>query len=102
MTSPEILALVERYGSLNNLNNMEERAALLNWARTIPLRYGAWQPFKRLVKTLDTRALDANSEFSDDDVELLAALVARLDVAPIPGAQPRLQPIEIPTPKLLW
>ena len=95
MTSPEILALVERYDSLN----ANERAALLDWVRTIPLRYGAWQPFKRLTKTLDKRALNANSEFSTDDVELLAALAARLDVAPIPSAQPRLQPIEIPTQK---
>ena len=45
------------------------------------------------------RIAHANSELSADDVELLAAVVARLDIAPIPGAQPRLQPIEIPTQK---
>lgn len=46
---------------------------------------------------LDMRALDTNSELSADDVQLLAALVARLEVAAIPATQPRLQAIEIST-----
>ena len=91
--SSEILALVERFDHLP----ATEHASLLAWTRKVALHYGAWQPFKRLYKTLDTRALDANRDFSSDELQLLAALMARLDVAPIAPAQPRLQPIEIPT-----
>ncbi len=92
MTSAEIHALVERFESLNS----NERAILLDWARTVSLHYGAWQPFKRLYKTLDTRALDGKNELSSDEIASLAAMMGRLDTATIAQSGPRLQAIELP------
>lgn len=58
--------------------NSTDRAALLAWIESASLVYGPWREFKRLFKA-------AEGEFVADqrETEVLAALIARLDTAPL-------------------
>ena len=64
-----------------------ERAALIAWAREVPLLYGRWKHFKSLYK---------RAEAAGDEPELLAALIARIDAAqparPATGSRSVLPP----------
>lgn len=81
--------LIERFPVVT----AEERAALLAWIRQTPLVYGHWKYFKALYKKAEAPALQPNGEV---DVELLGALLARLDAAPIPQNPPHLQLVDAP------
>ena len=80
-----ISPLVETFPALS----APERAILLDWTRQTPLVYGAWKPFKALYKKVE-----ATISTSAPDLELMGALLGRLDAALIPAAVPRLQPSE--------
>ncbi|RYG67791.1 hypothetical protein EON80_12890, partial [bacterium] len=55
-----------------------ERALLLDWIRGSSLVYGPWKGFKKLYKDVETAYANGQR-----DPEILAALIARLDLAPL-------------------
>jgi hypothetical protein len=61
--------------------NNENRDALLQWVRGVSLVYGPWKTFKRLFK-------DAEAAYSSgqQETEIFAALLARIDNAPFAEA----------------
>lgn len=71
----------------------ESRAALLDFAHTTPLVYGPWKQFKKLFKLAAAPVLEATGEV---DIELLSALIARLDRAEFAAVKARFQPIAPP------
>ncbi|HEX8832921.1 MAG TPA: hypothetical protein VF719_01910, partial [Abditibacteriaceae bacterium] len=72
MSSADIAVLVENFPSIS----ASQRAQLLDFARTTPLTYGPWKPFKALWKKAEAQTLAGNP-----DVELLGALIFRIDDA---------------------
>ncbi len=71
MSPSLLLPFVEKYPEVP----AEERALLLEFVRFTPLSYGAWKPFKKLFKRVD-------AAFSTTpDIELMAALLERIDNA---------------------
>src|SRR5688500_7762540 len=80
MASVDTKTVIEQFPPRSD----EERAALLDWIATIPLTYGAWKYFKGLYKHVEKSALSPG--YSGDNVEVLTALLARLDTAPLAGS----------------
>ncbi|PQV63680.1 hypothetical protein B1R32_10919 [Abditibacterium utsteinense] len=66
--------------------NIAEKNALLAWISGVSLVYGPWKNFKRLYKEVETAFVNgaANGAANGErDSEIFAALIARLDLAPL-------------------
>jgi len=84
MSTSDILSIVEKFPRCSGA----ERNQLLDFARTTPLLYGAWKPFKQLFKKAET-ALD-----HDADIELLGVLLWRIDEASFARSSTRWKAVE--------
>jgi hypothetical protein len=58
--------------------NETEKSALLDWIRGVSLVYGPWKGFKSLYKAVETAFVAG-----ERDIEIFAALIARLDAVPL-------------------
>ncbi|HEX8236671.1 MAG TPA: hypothetical protein VF600_12005 [Abditibacteriaceae bacterium] len=85
MSLSGIAALVEKFPSLSP----REHEQLLQWVRTTPLVYGAWRPFKRLFKKVETATLEGSV-----DAALLGAFLLRMDSASATQASTRWKPTQ--------
>lgn len=85
MSPSALLPFVEKFPHVSP----EERALLLEWARTTPLLYGAWKPFKKLFKTVEAALNDG-----EIDIELLGVLLKRVDEAAFTQSSTRWKAVE--------
>ncbi len=91
MSNPDISSLLGNYPP----QTTTDRTALLDFARTTPLTYGAWKHFKKLYKLAEAPALAGGKP----DVELLGILLGRIDATPIPSVGQILLKLQNETPK---
>ena len=88
MSTSDILTLVEKFPHCD----AAERTELFAFARATPLRYGAWQPFKKLFKKAESELQAGNA-----DIELIGVLLARIDSVGYTHPTYRWQAVEATT-----
>ncbi|MBV9868174.1 MAG: hypothetical protein JO316_22700 [Abitibacteriaceae bacterium] len=88
MSVADILSLVEKFPHCT----VAERGELITFARATPLHYGAWKPFKQLLKKAEA-ALHAGNP----DVDLLGVLLNRIDSAAFTHSTTRWKAVEATT-----